>query len=136
MFNLNNAVIAFYVLLFLFHFYFFTLSTFQPFFKLVILFPFINWLFGWNYCSFYQDVYRLKISKYAQSYLLPHFCILLINLFVYFLINKIVSTASFQRAREEATHSCIQCIYCLGPLSIFAAPDTGNGLLTHYYGCM
>lgn len=79
---------------------------------------------------------RLKISKYAQSYLLPHFCILLINLFVYFLINKIVSTASFQRAREEATHSCIQCIYCLGPLSIFAAPDTGNGLLTHYYGCM
>ncbi len=60
----------------------------------------------------------------------------LINSFIFCFINNIVFAASFQRAREEATHSCIQCIYCLGPLSASAPAHTGNGLLAHYYGCM
>lgn len=72
---------------------------------------------------------RLKnISMYFLNYHSP-ICHLISVLF----INTIVYTASVQRAREEATHSCIQHIYCLGPLSISALAHTGKDLVTHYY---
>lgn len=70
----------------------------------------------------YQYVLIFKLS-------LSPICHLISVLFV----NTIVYTASVQRAREEATHSCIQHIYCLGPLSISALAHTGKDLLTHYY---